>query len=161
MRSIVLNFFSVAGVFFLLPFSSSGQSDGTVGDRMLADYFSAETGKLEAACLEDVKTEQDWLRVRSGYRQQLLEMLALDPMPPKSPLQAQVTGRERVDAGDGNVFFVEKIVFQSMPQFYVTANLYLPQDTSKPLPTVLYVCGHGSQKIDGVSYGNKVSYQHH
>src|SRR5688500_19927276 len=31
----------------------------------------------------------------------------------------------------------------------------------KPLPTVLYVCGHGQVKTNGVSYGNKVTYQHH
>jgi dienelactone hydrolase len=39
--------------------------------------------------------------------------------------------------------------------------LYLPKDTSKKHPAVLYVCGHGGVKENGVSYGNKVHYQHH
>src|SRR5262249_12653333 len=29
------------------------------------------------------------------------------------------------------------------------------------LPAVLYVCGHGPTIVEGVSYGNKVTYQHH
>ena len=43
----------------------------------------------------------------------------------------------------------------------MTGNLWLPKGLEKPAPAVLYVCGHGAMKIDGVSYGNKVSYQHH
>ena len=31
----------------------------------------------------------------------------------------------------------------------------------RPAPTILYVCGHGNVVEDGVSYGSKVTYQHH
>lgn len=132
------------------------------GDALLAAYFAAETAKLEEACLSGIHAADDWLQARERYRRELLEMLALDPFPEKTPLNARVTGRVEVDGnGEGDAFAVEKVVFESMPRFYVTANLYLPRDTSKPVPAILYVCGHGPQKIDGVSYGNKVSYQHH
>ena len=30
-----------------------------------------------------------------------------------------------------------------------------------PLPTILYLSGHGPVVKNGISYGNKVSYQHH
>jgi dienelactone hydrolase len=43
----------------------------------------------------------------------------------------------------------------------VTANLYLPKNLAKPAPTILYVSGHGPVIKDGISYGNKVAYQHH
>jgi dienelactone hydrolase len=43
----------------------------------------------------------------------------------------------------------------------VTGNLYLPKNLDKPAPAILYLCGHGAVKKDGVSYGNKVAYQHH
>ena len=48
-----------------------------------------------------------------------------------------------------------------MPGLYVTANLYLPKNLQSPAPAILYLCGHGPVIKDGVSYGNKVSYQHH
>ncbi|MGV2341072.1 MAG UNVERIFIED_CONTAM: hypothetical protein LVR18_46150 [Planctomycetaceae bacterium] len=59
-------------------------------------------------------------------------------------------------------FVVERLHFQSLPGLYVTGNLYRPVQTADgPLPTVLYVCGHGQVKKDGISFGNKTHYQHH
>ncbi|MFO0807207.1 MAG: prolyl oligopeptidase family serine peptidase [Gemmataceae bacterium] len=58
-------------------------------------------------------------------------------------------------------FAVEKLHFQSRPGLYVTADFYRPLKVTQPLPTILYLCGHGPVKVDGVSFGNKVSYQHH
>src|SRR5438046_3148089 len=54
-----------------------------------------------------------------------------------------------------------KLNFQSLPGLYVTANLYLPKNLTGQAPAILYVCGHGPVIKNGVSYGNKVSYQHH
>lgn len=58
-------------------------------------------------------------------------------LPERTPLNAQVTGViEREDHR------IEKIVFESLPGFYVTANLYLPRRGSPPYPAVLYPLGH-------------------
>jgi dienelactone hydrolase len=54
---------------------------------------------------------------------------------------------------------VEKLHFQSRPGLYVTGNLYLPKNQSKPAPAILYVCGHGNIKQNGISYGSKVASQ--
>ena len=57
--------------------------------------------------------------------------------PERTPLNASVTGvLEREDHR------IEKIVFESQPGFYVTANLYLPKRGSPPYPAVLYPLGH-------------------
>ncbi|HOP78305.1 MAG TPA: alpha/beta hydrolase family protein [Thermogutta sp.] len=126
------------------------------GDAMLADYFQVEVGKLQAACLADIKTLEDWQARCEEYRRQLREMLGLDPWPKKTDLKATITGMlERDD------FRVEKLHFQSMPGLYVTANLYLPKNITKPVPAVLYLCGHAQVKIDNVSYGNKAHYHFH
>jgi len=123
---------------------------------MLAGYFRAETTKLNERCLADVKTLGDWTVRREKYRDQLFEMLGLRPLPEKTDLQPVVTAKVEADS-----VTVEKLYFQSLPGLYVTANLYLPGNLGKPAPTILYVCGHGPVIKDGVSYGNKVSYQHH
>ena len=49
------------------------------GDMMLAEYFEAETTKLEDLCLSDIRTKEQWLEERDSYRKQMLEMLSLDP----------------------------------------------------------------------------------
>ena len=125
-------------------------------DRALADYFRAETDRIEADCLTGLQAPQDWEARRGPLRTQLLEMLGLDPLPEKTDLKATVTGA--VDHAD---FRVENLHFQSRPGLYVTGNLYLPRHIEKPVPAVLYACGHAQVKKGVVSYGNKTAYQHH
>lgn len=126
------------------------------GDLLFEKYFAMETARIASSSMADIKTLDDWQKARVTYRKQLYEMLGLDPLPPKTNLKATITG-----SVDHPEFTVEKLHYQSMPGFYVTANLYLPKGLTKPAPAILYVCGHGRVKIDGVSYGNKTHYQHH
>ncbi len=126
------------------------------GDAMIGEYFALETARLRDACLARIGSLEEWKARRETYRAELAEMLGLDPMPARTDLKATITGRiEKED------FAVEKLHFQSRPGLYVTANLYLPKTVDKPVPAILYVCGHGGVKKDGVSFGNKVHYQHH
>lgn len=125
-------------------------------DESLARYFRAETAKLRDRSLEDIRTLEDWTSRREEYRRQLREMLGLDPLPERTPLNPVITGKV-----DHPEFTIEKLYFQSRPGLYVTGNLYLPKGAAAPAPAVLYVCGHGNNKKDGVSYGSKTFYQHH
>ena len=123
---------------------------------MFADYFKIETKRLADSCLAEIETLDDWNAKKDLYRKQLHEMLGLDPLPERTPLQATVTGAVQHDE-----FEVRNLHFQSSPGLYVTGNLYVPNNLTAPAPTILYVCGHGRVKIDGVDYGNKTHYQHH
>ena len=136
------------------PYGKS-PTNATPGDRMFAEYFRAETRTLAERSLAEVRTLEDWNKTKVTARQQLFEMLGLDPLPPKTDLKATVTGT--LDHPD---FTVEKLHFQSRPGLYVTANVYVPKKLSAPAPAILYVCGHAVVKTNGVSYGNKVGYQH-
>jgi hypothetical protein len=136
---------------------SKSKLDTSRGDKMLGEYFAAETKKLQDDCLAEIRSLADWKAKRGEYRRQLQEMLGLDPLPEKTDLKPVVTGRLEHDE-----FVVEKLHFQSCPGLYVTGNLYLPKKIEKPLPTILYVCGH-SRVLgkDGAPIGAKAGYQHH
>ncbi len=123
---------------------------------MFAAYFKHQTDQLAAKSLSEIKTIEDWKSRKDQYRRQMHEMLGLDPFPKRTALKATVTGKLQHAE-----FEVWKVHFQSKPGLYVTANLYVPKGIKKPAPTILYVCGHGRVKKDGVSFGNKVHYQHH
>jgi Prolyl oligopeptidase family len=138
------------------PAADKPQLDTSRGDKMLAEYFAAETAKLKENCLAEIKTLDDWKAKRGEYRRQLHEMLGLAPLPKKTDLKPVITGRLEHEE-----FVVEKLHFQSRPGLYVTGNLYLPKKIEKPLPTILYVCGHSVVKVDGVAMGAKAGYQHH
>lgn len=83
---------------------------------------------------EKIKTPEDVAAWQERMRKTFLQQLG--PMPQRTPLHAQITGREN----RGN-YCVEKILFQSRPGFYVTGNLYLPAGRG-PFPAVLVPCGH-------------------
>ena len=57
--------------------------------------------------------------------------------PERGELNARVVGTVK-----GTGYTIEKIVFQSLPGRYVTANLYLPNNGKKIYPASLELCGH-------------------
>lgn len=60
------------------------------------------------------------------------------PFPEKTPLNARVTGTLKRDTYD-----IEKVIFESRPGFFVTANLYVPHAArTKKCPGVVGTCGH-------------------
>ena len=130
--------------------------DTSAGDRLFAEYFGRETARLRDSALADIRSAEDWGRQVETDRRRLQEMLGLWPAPERTPLRATITG-----VVEHPEFRVEKLHFQSRPGLYVTASLYLPPKPEGRIPAVLYVCGHGNVKKDGISYGSKASYQHH
>lgn len=146
----------IAGGLAPLTAEDAPVRDTSRGDAMIARYFSAETKKLASASLSDYDSKEAWEKDRVTHRQHLFEMLGLDPVPEKTPLQSVVTG-----SVDHDGIVVERVHFQSRPGLYVTGNFYRPKEQSGPLPAILYVCGHGRVKKGDISYGNKTHYQHH
>jgi cephalosporin-C deacetylase-like acetyl esterase len=95
---------------------------------------------------------EDWRSKRPGIRRQFLDSLGLDPMPARTPLHAMTTG-----ALERARLRVENVLFESMPGFFVTGNLYLPKTGGAgKSPAILYVCGHSPGPN-----GAKVDYQRH
>ena len=74
----------------------------------------------------------------AAYQQKRREFLrwTLGRMPERSPLNARVTGTIR-EVG----FTIEKLLFESQPGFFVTANVYRPEGDG-PFPAILHPVGH-------------------
>lgn len=130
---------------FLLP----AQETAEQRHAMATNHIKRVAAEISARCLMEVRTLDDWNRRRPGLRRELLEMLGLDPLPPRTPLKAVITGHL-----DRPNYRIEKIVFQSLPGLYVTGNFYLPRQAGGRLPTVLYLCGHAPHPL-----GAKFNYQ--
>ncbi|WJH33578.1 prolyl oligopeptidase family serine peptidase [Paenibacillus sp. CC-CFT747] len=62
-------------------------------------------------------------------------------------LNPRTTGRVQ---GEG--FSIEKIMFESRPQTYVTANLYIPDSLDSPRGAVLFLCGHDREAKHSEEY---------
>ncbi len=89
---------------------------------------------------EQRKTPEQIATYQKTLREQFVQ--AIGGLPERTPLNPKVTG---VVARDG--YRVEKVIFESLPGFYVTALLFLP-DASRhpsPFPGVLVPCGHAGE----------------
>lgn len=107
---------------------------------------------LSASCLSSGVTQADWLERRQIRRTQLRTMLGLEPLPQRSALQVQITGTKAYPG-----YRMERIVFESMPGLYVTANFYQPSTCQTPVPCILYLCGH-LPLLDGAKAGYQDRY---
>jgi cephalosporin-C deacetylase-like acetyl esterase len=104
------------------------------------------------AQFRDIGSLEQWKRKRPEVKRQFLDMLGLDPLPARTPLNVKITGGFERDR-----YRVENIVFESMPGLYVTGNLYLPKAAATgKTPAILYVSGHSPGLL-----GAKVDYQRH
>ncbi len=96
--------------------------------------------------LADIKTKEQWLQERPKRLQQYLEMQGINYLPlndERPPLNVTVTGVVKRDD-----VTIEKLYYEALPQLYVSANLYIPNNLDGPAPGVIYVCGHSdTQKI--------------
>ena len=107
---------------------------------MMSDYLTAivdEQFVERSALLAGLKTAEDWDRHVALIKKSMAEWTG--PLPERTPLRARITGRINRDK-----YTVEKVLFESRPNFLVSANLYIPGGYSDPRPAVLNVIGHSS-----------------
>ena len=88
------------------------------------------------ARFEALRTAEDAEDYVRSVRERIAE--SFGPTPEKTPLNPRVTGSFERD-----LYRVENVIFDSRPDFPVTANLYLPKRSGKA-PGVVGTCGHSS-----------------
>ncbi len=99
-----------------------------------ADITSNDLSKREKE-ISELKTKADWEARQERVKAKFSKVIG--EFPKKTPLNANVTGVLKRDK-----FRVEKIIFESQPQYYVTAAMYIPNNLEGKAPAILYTCGH-------------------
>lgn len=133
---------SIAAGLAILASSAGAQTDelnfvsGLSEYREFRNTLTLYLHKRASALLEQRKTAITSVGERKKLvRDRMTE--ALGGFPERTPLNPQVVGSIERDG-----YRIEKIIFESQPQFYVTANLYLPTRGTPPYPAILYPLGH-------------------
>src|SRR2546423_1855293 len=78
-----------------------------------------------------------WEARKGELRRQILFSAGLWPMPRKTPLHPQVTGRI-----EGPDYIIENVAIETTPGFYLGGNLYLPKGKRGPFPGIVNPHGH-------------------
>jgi dienelactone hydrolase len=106
--------------------------------RMVHDYLGRrvrESDRANLAGINRLQTKEDAQQYVLSVRKKI--QTCFGAFPEKTPLNARVTGKVERDA-----YTIEKVLFESRPDFLVSANLYIPKGRKGPLPGVVGSCGH-------------------
>lgn len=90
-----------------------------------------------------LKTERDWRDRQQLVREKLMAIIG--PFPEKTPLRPVVTGVIKKSG-----YRIEKVVFESMPGFFVTGCLFIPDKIKGKAPAVLNLIGHEQESFRAV-----------
>ena len=94
--------------------------------------------ELRKARLGAIRTENELLELQRELRRNLLENIGGLPEE-KTPLNPSITCTFQLDG-----YRIEKLIFESLPGFKVTALVYVPDGLKKPAPAVIVTCGHSA-----------------
>jgi len=109
--------------------------------QMLPAYLNKlaeEATEKRLARFNRTQTETDFHNWQEANRRTFLDLIGGLPTE-RSPLHARVTGEVPREG-----YVIRKLIFESLPEYYVTANLYIPTTGQGPFPAVLAPCGHSA-----------------
>ncbi|MCM8761904.1 MAG: prolyl oligopeptidase family serine peptidase, partial [Candidatus Omnitrophica bacterium] len=105
---------------------------------MMVDYYVdllREIRTERQKKLKSIKTKKEAEKYQEYVRSIIKKAFPLPKV--KTPLNPKITG---VIEKQG--YRIEKVIFESRPKFFITANLYIPEKLKDIAPGVLVPCGH-------------------
>ncbi len=120
-----------------------GEEGSSQRERMLSDDARArlrEANRRETRLWRGIDSRTAWEAYRDKRIAALRKSLGQTPAVP-NPLPIKVTGEIE---GDG--YKIEKLVFESRPGLWVTANLYRPESPKASMPGILICHSHHNPK---------------
>jgi cephalosporin-C deacetylase-like acetyl esterase len=123
---------------FLCALWIFAQSDNTAREKLIASLNAQANVQFaeRAQSVAKIQTRADAEKRKELVRRKILDLIGGLPAHPSS-----VTAKQfGTLSGDG--FRIEKLAYESLPGFWVTANLYVPANDSGPFPAVLLAPGH-------------------
>ncbi len=153
MNRIVFYLFLTTLFFSNLPAQSLPIEKSATHDQNnnIRQYLNRVASEITQNSLSNINSAEQWQQIRDEKYKQFTSMMGLVDVPvtgERSPLKTQIVGTIQKQG-----YKIVKLHYQSLPNLYVPADLYIPDDVSTPRPAILYVCGH--------SRTQKVHYQPH
>lgn len=136
---------SAAGFLFTNPMTKNASAQDDLEPlnrfpRMVQEYFVDRVTAIDQANKEKIFSLKKEVEARA-YIDTVQRKIqkCFGAFPEKTPLNPRIT-----NVLERDTYFVENLIFESRPGFFVTANLYIPKGRDFPLPGVVGTCGHSS-----------------
>ncbi|MSU65789.1 MAG: xylan esterase [Opitutus sp.] len=104
----------------------------------LYHFLAGEAFKLldaRAGQVARIRTKGDLQQRQLELRQTMWDVVG--SFPEKTPLNPKITGTVKKSG-----YRVENVIYESLPRFYVTASLFIPDNVRPPAPAILFCSGH-------------------
>ena len=99
-------------------------------NRQAEDYYTVRDEQIAR-----LKTKSDWKNRQQLVGEKLNEIMG--PFPKREALNPEITGIIQKDG-----YRIEKIIYESVPGFFETGCLYIPDNLKRKAPAILNVIGH-------------------
>ncbi len=101
-------------------------------------YTEPEGASKLSKISSSIHSLKDWQQHADSIRRQLRAGMELEKFPARTPLNPKSRNKQILEG-----YSVEAVVFESVPGFYVTGNLYRPTAKDAPKSLAAIVCPHG------------------
>ena len=112
-------------------------------------HHMAEEGfaylRERAEVVSQVTSKSDWQKRQALVKKKLMKIVG--PFPEKTPLNPNITGTVIKDG-----YKIEKLYYESQPDFYVTASIFIPDNLDGKTPAVIYCSGHTHDGFRSMAY---------
>lgn len=126
---------ALLGATFLIPHSLPAQQSKRDPLLQWMNQIAQRQLQERQRVIDQIHTVAEAERRKQKVRETLLEILGGLP-DYNGPLNPKVTGEIRADG-----YTIDKVLFESLPHFYVTADLYRPNPPGR-YPAILFQSGH-------------------
>jgi hypothetical protein len=119
-------------------------------------YYTEPEGSAKlAAVKERMKTKEDWRQHADSIRAHIKRGMELEVLPRRSSLNPRFRNKKELEG-----YTVESVVFESLPGFFVTGNLYKPtgKHKKKSLAVILAPHGHFPREDDYGRFMKDIQY---
>ena len=99
-------------------------------NKQAEDYYKIRDNEIAR-----LKTKNDWIKRQQVVKNKLNELIGTFPR--KEALNPEITGITQKEG-----YRIEKIIYESVPGFYETGCLYIPDKINGKAPAILNVFGH-------------------
>jgi cephalosporin-C deacetylase-like acetyl esterase len=117
---------------------AAGQSDNSARQKLIESLDSLAVTQLDARAhaVAKIQTRTDAQVRKEVVRTRILDLIG------GIPEHRGAVAVQQFGMLEGQGFHIEKLAYESLPGFWVTANLYVPEIGNGPFPAVLLTPGH-------------------
>ena len=136
---------------------TTGNSFAQSGDLCQGYYYTEQQGADKLTRLgERLKTASDWKQHADSIRTQIRKGMELETFPARTPLNPRYRNKKILDG-----YTVESVIFESLPGFFVTGNLYKPAGkfAKRSLAVILSPHGHFPEPNDYGRFMKDIQYR--